>query len=317
MFYVGKGSNGRLKSKSGRNKHWHAIVRKHGFETEIVQNQLHEDAAMELEKSLIAQYGRVNSQTGVLCNMSDGGEGPCGAILSEDTRAKISQAHKGRKCSEQAVGNMRKAQKRLAQMLTPEQKKNRVRQLRSNYPKIHPRLGKTHSEETKKRISEIKKSQDNKTWFGRKHSEETKAKISAKKKGVKNPALGRPRTEEQKKAQSERMKGRPAHNKGKPMSAQQIEKMRERRLSFQSRAEISTSLRGSKPAKGYLTDKSGRFYSQITVFGKTYHIGNFDKEEDAAASYKWCCEQLKQNGEVDISRFRKNKNQPLIIKGYL
>lgn len=53
-----------------------------------------------------------------------------------------------------------------------------------------PRLGKSHSEETKQRIREAKLANPTRAWLGKQRSEETKAKISASQKGVKK----KPRT---------------------------------------------------------------------------------------------------------------------------
>jgi group I intron endonuclease len=47
-----------------------------------------------------------------------------------------------------------------------------------------PRLGKTHSEETKAKISAAKRANPSKHWLGKERSAETKAKISAAQKGV-------------------------------------------------------------------------------------------------------------------------------------
>jgi len=47
----------------------------------------------------------------------------------------------------------------------------------------HPMLGKTHSEESKAKMSEAQKG--NKNWLGKTHSEETKVRISEAMKGKK------------------------------------------------------------------------------------------------------------------------------------
>jgi group I intron endonuclease len=61
-------------------------------------------------------------------------------------------------------------------------------------PANHPRTGKTHSEETKAKISASKKANPQTPWLGKKRSEATKAKISAAQKGV--AKLGRKYTPE-------------------------------------------------------------------------------------------------------------------------
>lgn len=78
VFYIGKGRRRRAWSSSGRNKHWGYVAKKHGFTVEIYTSNLQEWYAFELEKDLIAYYGRVQDNTGPLVNYTDGGEGPSG-----------------------------------------------------------------------------------------------------------------------------------------------------------------------------------------------------------------------------------------------
>lgn len=89
VFYIGIGKIRRSKEKTYRNKHWCNIVNKHGYETEILKSDLTWDDACELEKILISWYGRKDLKTGILCNLTDGGEGGYGAIVSETTREKM------------------------------------------------------------------------------------------------------------------------------------------------------------------------------------------------------------------------------------
>jgi hypothetical protein len=83
VFYVGKGCGIRAWSLR-RGAKWQNIVKKHGLIVEIVESGLQEWAAFEVEKSLIAYYGRES-----LCNMTDGGEGMAGFQYSDDFKAKV------------------------------------------------------------------------------------------------------------------------------------------------------------------------------------------------------------------------------------
>jgi hypothetical protein len=48
---------------------------------------------LDIEKKVVNYFGRVNNQTGILSNMTEGGEiGPTGFKISEETREKIKQA---------------------------------------------------------------------------------------------------------------------------------------------------------------------------------------------------------------------------------
>lgn len=54
-----------------------------------------EKEAFAIEKTLIEYWGRRNTNTGILANLTDGGEGECGKVFSEETRAKMSAAKIG------------------------------------------------------------------------------------------------------------------------------------------------------------------------------------------------------------------------------
>jgi len=83
IFYIGKGCRYRHKSKWARTSYWHNVVNKYGYTAEIVKNNLTQDEAFALEIKLIKKYKHLG-----LCNLTDGGDGATGAIVSEKTRAK-------------------------------------------------------------------------------------------------------------------------------------------------------------------------------------------------------------------------------------
>ena len=109
---------------------------------------------------MIAVFGRIDLGTGILHNMTNGGEGGSGRVLSEETRRKLSDANRG---------------------------------------KNHPNYGKTTSLETKAKMSASKKNMSDETrakysaanagenhpFYGKTHSPETRAKYSAARKGRK------------------------------------------------------------------------------------------------------------------------------------
>jgi hypothetical protein len=82
-FYIGIGSDSTYKRanaryKGDRNKIWYDIVAKSKYEVEIVFDEIDWDFACEKEKEFIALYGRKDKGTGILANMTDGGEGIVG-----------------------------------------------------------------------------------------------------------------------------------------------------------------------------------------------------------------------------------------------
>jgi hypothetical protein len=90
-FYIGKGTGRRYKKNDNRNKWWKNIVGKYGFEPKILHDGLTEDVAAEMEKQLIKEYGRRDLGTGILVNLTDGGETSCGAKHTDEERKQIGE----------------------------------------------------------------------------------------------------------------------------------------------------------------------------------------------------------------------------------
>lgn len=98
-FYVGKGTGNRKNSKAMRNKWWKNIVNKYDFDVILLEENLTQEKAFELEQYWIKKIGREN-----LCNLTDGGDGYKGGIawnkgipMSDETKKKLSLANKGKK----------------------------------------------------------------------------------------------------------------------------------------------------------------------------------------------------------------------------
>jgi group I intron endonuclease len=107
-------------------------------------------------------------------NLTKGGQNNGSGPRSEETKRKLSKAHKGKKLSEEH-------KKKIGDSVSGE--KNGF-------------YGKHHTEETRKKIVEVNKG--NKYHFGHKHTEETKQIIKEKSKGN-TSHLGHKHTEETKK----------------------------------------------------------------------------------------------------------------------
>lgn len=106
IFYVGKGHGYRSKSKSGRSKHWLNIVNKHGYTIEYVKTELTEDESFSLEIETIAQLRLSGIK---LCNLSNGGDGPSGHIMSDEQKRILSKIHTGRKQTDEHAQKSRTA----------------------------------------------------------------------------------------------------------------------------------------------------------------------------------------------------------------
>lgn len=94
VFYVGKGKGNRATSKHGRSEWWKRTADKHGFEVEIVFDNLSEEESFECEKNTILEFRYFGHP---LVNMTDGGEGMSGHKPSKETLAKRSEKLKGQK----------------------------------------------------------------------------------------------------------------------------------------------------------------------------------------------------------------------------
>lgn len=94
-FYIGIGSDSEYKrahelKNDRRNPIWHKIASKTEIEVEIILDDLTFEEAITKEIEFISLYGRLDKQTGILSNLTDGGEGTLGIIKSEELKSKIS-----------------------------------------------------------------------------------------------------------------------------------------------------------------------------------------------------------------------------------
>ena len=97
-FYIGIGVDdfGRRANdkKARRSKWWNRIVDKHGYEVQILFEEVSIEFAKEKEKEFIALYGRLDLGTGTLCNLTDGGDGANGWKAPVKTIERMKEAAK-------------------------------------------------------------------------------------------------------------------------------------------------------------------------------------------------------------------------------
>lgn len=112
LFYVGIGVNkSRAYSKKSRNPLWYNIVEKNGYYVEIYKNGISYEDAKKEEIELIRMHGRLDIKTGILCNMTDGGDGHQG--MSNECKKRISESLKGRKMPQNIIEKLRVTKKIL------------------------------------------------------------------------------------------------------------------------------------------------------------------------------------------------------------
>jgi hypothetical protein len=88
-YYIGKGKGRRHAAAHG------VSVPKDKNRIAFLKENLSESEAFDLEKYYIQQYGRKDLGTGILRNLTDGGEGAAGAIRSDAFKENLSRARKG------------------------------------------------------------------------------------------------------------------------------------------------------------------------------------------------------------------------------
>jgi hypothetical protein len=197
-FYIGIGSDSmgkytRSKSKESRSKYWHNIVGKTEYRIDIVCDELSYKEAIAKEIEFISIYGRI-SNGGILCNLTNGGEGTVGVIYSDETKRKMSLAKKGtmpkhliglstgkkltdehkEKLRLKSTGQVKSAEcrakisaKQKGRVWTQEHKQKCINTLKEYYKNNDRPIA---TEETRLKISIANK--------GKKLSDETKLKIS-------------------------------------------------------------------------------------------------------------------------------------------
>jgi len=119
-FYVGKGSGSRMYShikeatrdsyKKKRSLHCKIVsILNNGGS--IIYKKIaaeSEKAAFDKEKELIIEYGRKDIGTGILCNLTEGGEGS--SNTNPESIRRRAEKHRGMKRSDEARKNMKEAQ---------------------------------------------------------------------------------------------------------------------------------------------------------------------------------------------------------------
>ena len=128
-YYIGKGIGKRYKDP-------HNVVVPPDDRIQFIEKNLTDQEAITLEIKLIAKYGRKDLGTGVLRNLTDGGEGMLNPGPS--VRKKLSEAKAGKKPNN--YGKKYKSGPSIAKSLSKQGKK-------------HPQYGKERTEDERARIA--------------------------------------------------------------------------------------------------------------------------------------------------------------------
>ena len=121
-FYVGKGKGNRaFDFKKSRSTMWNNVSKKYGVDVIILEDNLTNKAACELEIYWIKRIGRRDLNEGTLVNHSDGGEGVVN--WSDDMKNRVSKSHTGRIHTAKSRQNMKNGQIKRFQN-NPSNRKN-------------------------------------------------------------------------------------------------------------------------------------------------------------------------------------------------
>lgn len=146
VFYIGVGgldkfdNYKRAYSKQGRNKIWKGIVSRTDFEVEIILDDLKRETVLIKEIEFVNLYGRLDLNTGTLCNLTEGGIGGRSRVVPEHVKEYLRNKYTG--------------------IPRPEHVKIAMN-----------RQGYSHTQEAKDKISLATKGSNN-AFFGKKHTTE-------------------------------------------------------------------------------------------------------------------------------------------------
>lgn len=167
-FYIGIGHNKNGNDKYQRanwiyrkNSIWKRIVSKTNYGIEVVIDDLSLEDALIKEKEFIKMYGRINNNTGILANLTDGGEGTSGIIRSDEFKEKQRQLKIGIKVSDETKEKMRISHLLNKESINKLIERNKIlksKPLTENHKnKIrNSHMGLRASDKTKKLMSEIR-----------------------------------------------------------------------------------------------------------------------------------------------------------------
>ena len=154
-YYIGKGKGNRAWQKT------HSM----NLPTDrrrivIMENNLTEVGALALERRYIRWYGRIDNNTGILRNLTDGGEGTSGIIFTSSHIEKLRTSNSGKKFSQEHKDKIRQSMKNKRHTQESKQKMSLAFKKRTEetFLKLSKALtGRKLSDETKRKISEAKR----------------------------------------------------------------------------------------------------------------------------------------------------------------
>lgn len=149
-FYIGIGTKNIIKTthygiykraytKHGRSKYWQNIVTKYGYKIEIIYEHESLDIIKQKEIDYVKLYGRLDLKTGILVNLTDGGDG---ANFSNEKKQKLIFANKNRVHRKWTIEEKENHSKKLKEVYKDPKQRNRLSEQTTNYFKTHNHINK-------------------------------------------------------------------------------------------------------------------------------------------------------------------------------
>ncbi len=166
IFYIGIGEDISRAYDIRRKKHWKSIVNKHGYVVEILHYNLDWESACQIEIQLISKIGRKDLGTGPLINLTSGGEGTPGRVVSNETKQLLREKQTGKTQSNETKQKQSLQRKGVAKPKSFGETISQIQKQKGGFFK-----GKKHTEESKKKTSDKVAGEKN-PFYGKKHTKE-------------------------------------------------------------------------------------------------------------------------------------------------
>jgi hypothetical protein len=179
-YYIGKGHGNRCYESSGR----HVPTPKDPSRITLLKQGLSEEEAFRHECYIIFILGRKDLGTGILRNLTNGGEGASGAVRSEETRKILAERKQGEENPNYGNSwyhNPETGEERC--FCEPPEGWSKGRSPTTRQILRESKLNRGVTQETKEKIRKIR--------TGTRASKETKEKMSASRSGPNNPNFGK------------------------------------------------------------------------------------------------------------------------------
>jgi hypothetical protein len=115
-YYIGKGSGSRLYDNHHRERRNCVSIPKDRKKIIYLKQNLTEKEAFNHEIYMIAVLGRKDKGTGILRNLTNGGDGSSGAVRSEEFKRNLSLLNTGKKFSEEHKKKISTTRKKIGYM---------------------------------------------------------------------------------------------------------------------------------------------------------------------------------------------------------